>query len=45
MQTVAFIPQENSTDWSTAVCRRILVPAFMDRGMSRGQCDRAIYGR
>jgi hypothetical protein len=27
----------NYTDWSTATCRRNLVPTFVDRGMSRGQ--------
>jgi hypothetical protein len=35
--SVALGPQENYSDWSTATGRRILVPTFMDRGMSRGQ--------
>jgi hypothetical protein len=29
--------QANYTDWSTASGRQILVPAFVDRGVSRGQ--------
>jgi hypothetical protein len=32
-------PQANYTDWSTATGRRILVPTFMDRGVSRSQRD------
>jgi hypothetical protein len=35
--SVAFSPQANYTDWETATCRRILVPTFADRGVSRGQ--------
>jgi hypothetical protein len=27
----------NYTDWATATCRRNIVPAFVDRGVSRGQ--------
>jgi hypothetical protein len=34
---VAFSPQANYTDWTTATCRRNLVPTFVDRGVSRGQ--------
>jgi hypothetical protein len=34
---VAFSPQANYTDWSTATGQRILVPTFADRGgVSRG---------
>jgi uncharacterized membrane protein len=36
--SVAFSPQANYTDWATATCRRNLVPTFVDRGVSRGQC-------
>jgi hypothetical protein len=35
--SVALSPQANYTDWSTATCRRNLVPTFVDRGGSRGQ--------
>jgi hypothetical protein len=35
--SVAFSPQANYTDWATTTCWRILVPTFVDRGMSRGQ--------
>jgi hypothetical protein len=35
--SVAPSPRANYTDWSSATCRRILVPTFMDRGVSRGQ--------
>jgi hypothetical protein len=35
--SLAFIPQANYTDCATATGRRILVPTFADRGMSRGQ--------
>jgi hypothetical protein len=35
--SVAFSPQANYTDWSTATCRRNLVQTFVDRGVSRGQ--------
>jgi hypothetical protein len=34
---VAFGPQANNTDRSTATCRRNLVPTFVDRGVSLGQ--------
>jgi hypothetical protein len=34
---MAFSPQTNYTDWSTATGRQILVPTFGDRGVSRGQ--------
>jgi hypothetical protein len=35
--SVTLSPQANFTDWSTATCRRNLVPTFVDRGVSRGQ--------
>jgi hypothetical protein len=35
--SVALSPRANYTDWSTATCRRILVPASVNRGVSRGQ--------
>jgi hypothetical protein len=35
--SVVFSPQANYTDWSTATDRRILMPTFADRGVSRGQ--------
>jgi hypothetical protein len=35
--SVAFSPQANYIDWATATGRRILVPTFADRGVSRGQ--------
>jgi hypothetical protein len=35
--SVALSPQANYTDWVTATCRRNWVPAFVDRGVSRGQ--------
>jgi hypothetical protein len=38
-------PQANSTDWSTAICRRNLVPTFVDRGPSRCQHGGFPYGR
>jgi hypothetical protein len=34
---VALSPRANYTDWSTATCRRNLVPTFVDRGVSSGQ--------
>jgi hypothetical protein len=34
---MAFSPQENYTDRTTATCRQNLVPTFVDRGVSRGQ--------
>jgi hypothetical protein len=30
-------PQANYTEWTTATGRRILVPTFVDRVVSRGQ--------
>jgi hypothetical protein len=39
---VAFSPQANYTDWATDTCRPNLVPAFADRGVSRG---RSPHGR
>jgi hypothetical protein len=36
--SVALSPQANYTDWSTATCRWNLVPTFVDRRVSRGQC-------
>jgi hypothetical protein len=35
--SVALSPRANYTDWSTATCRRNLVPTFVDRVVSRGQ--------
>jgi hypothetical protein len=35
--SVALSPRANYTDWSTATCRRNLVPTFVGRGVSRGQ--------
>jgi hypothetical protein len=35
--SVAFSPQANYTDWSLATDRRIIVPTFVDRGVSRVQ--------
>jgi hypothetical protein len=35
--SVAFSPQANYTDWTTATGRRNLVPTFVDRGVSRCQ--------
>jgi hypothetical protein len=35
--SVALSRQANYTDWSTATCRRNVVPTFVDRGVSRGQ--------
>jgi hypothetical protein len=37
--SVALIPQANYTDCATVTCRRNLVPTFVDRGVSRGQCS------
>jgi hypothetical protein len=34
---MALSPQANYSDWATATGRRILVPTFVDRGVSRGQ--------
>jgi hypothetical protein len=36
INSVAFSPQANYTDGATATYRRILVPTFVDRGVSRG---------
>jgi hypothetical protein len=36
---LAFSAQAKYTDRSTETCRRILVPTFADRGVSRGQRD------
>jgi hypothetical protein len=36
--SVDLSPQTNYTDWATAADRRIVVPTFEDRGVSRGQC-------
>jgi hypothetical protein len=33
----ALIPKANYTDWTTATCRRNLVPTFADRGVLCGQ--------
>jgi hypothetical protein len=35
--SVALSPRANYTDWSTATCRRNLVPTFVDRAVSRDQ--------
>jgi hypothetical protein len=35
--SVTFSPQANYIDWSTATCRQILVPTFVDRGVSHSQ--------
>jgi hypothetical protein len=35
--SVDFSPQANYTHWTTATDRRILVPTFGDRGLSRSQ--------
>jgi hypothetical protein len=35
--SVALSPRASYTDWATATCPRNLVPAFVDRGVSRGQ--------
>jgi hypothetical protein len=37
INSVAFSPQANYTDWATATCWRNLVPTFGDRWMSRSQ--------
>jgi hypothetical protein len=36
INSVAFSPQANYTDWATATCWPNLVPTFVDRGVSRG---------
>jgi hypothetical protein len=38
--SVAFSSQRNYIDWATATSKRILVPTFVDRGVSRGQRSR-----
>jgi hypothetical protein len=38
--SVALSQWANYTDWVTATCRRNLVPTFVDRGVSHGQCSR-----
>jgi hypothetical protein len=35
--SVAYSPQANYTDWTTAIFWRNLLPNFADGGMSRGQ--------
>jgi hypothetical protein len=37
MNAVASSAQANYTEWTTATGRRILVPTFTGRGISRGQ--------
>jgi sortase (surface protein transpeptidase) len=37
--SMAFSPQPNYTNSTTAACRRILVPTFAGREVSRGQHD------
>jgi hypothetical protein len=37
--SVAFSPQVNSTNWAATTGQRILMSAFADRGMLRGQHD------
>jgi hypothetical protein len=37
IHSVAPSPRANYTDWTTATCRRNLMPTFVDRGVSRGQ--------
>jgi hypothetical protein len=34
---MAFSPQAKYPDWATATCRRIVVPTFVDRGVSPSQ--------
>jgi hypothetical protein len=36
---MAFSPQATYTDWATATSWWILVPTFVDRGVSSGQRD------
>jgi hypothetical protein len=36
--SVVFSPQAIYTDWVTTTCQRNLVPTFVDRGVSCGQC-------
>jgi hypothetical protein len=37
INSMAFSPEANYTDWATATCRLNLVPTFADRGVSRDQ--------
>jgi hypothetical protein len=37
INSVALSPRANYTDWATTTCRLNLLPAFVDRGVSRGQ--------
>jgi hypothetical protein len=39
--SVTFSQQANYTDWATATGRHMLVPTFVDRGVSRGQRSRS----
>jgi hypothetical protein len=41
INSVAFSPQANYTDWTTATWRRNLVQTFVDRELSRGQGSRS----
>jgi hypothetical protein len=38
--SVAFSPQVSYIDWATTTGQQILVPTFVDRGVSRGQNGR-----
>jgi hypothetical protein len=42
---MAFGTQANYTEWVIPTGRRILVPTFVDRGVSRGQSGRMPHGR
>jgi hypothetical protein len=35
--SAALSPQANYADWATVICRRNLVPTFLDKGVSRGE--------
>jgi hypothetical protein len=41
MDSVAFSPQANYTNWANATGRQIWVPAFVDREVSHGQRGRS----
>jgi hypothetical protein len=41
--SVAFSPQANYTESATAAGWKILVPTFVDRGVSRDQCSRPLW--
>jgi hypothetical protein len=41
LNSMAFSPQENYTEWVTVAGRRILVPIFADRRMSLDQRGRS----